>query len=109
MPGPWHLDDLAVSQGGFYGVSAGKTMNIPIVVPGLSSEGYGVHGVTMEMAYANAALIAAAPELLEALQGILADVEEIYSQEYSNDPNTLDSYCKAKATVAKALTVNNGK
>jgi hypothetical protein len=53
--------------------------------------------MTEEEASANARLIAAAPELLEAVMALLADNQRAYPQEYGNVAAAM-----ARAAIAKA-------
>jgi hypothetical protein len=72
-PGPWTLfQDQSVKH--YAGIEAGKLSIVSIGYPELipSMDDSGVHGRTEEEALANAYLIAAAPDLLEALEAAVA-------------------------------------
>ena len=71
------------------GIDAGRTS---IVVWGDQQENNGVQGDTLEEAKANAHLIAAAPDLYEALDRLVR---------YINAPST-EAYLSARAALAKA-------
>lgn len=68
-PGPWEV----FKSGTFWGVDAGRKS---IIVWGDADEEMGVQGTTVEQAHANALLIAAAPEMLEALKGFVKSWSE---------------------------------
>lgn len=64
-PGPWHIyNDSQVEHVGI------EAENVSIVIFGADDDDAGVRGRNTEEAIANAHLIAAAPELLEALESV---------------------------------------
>jgi hypothetical protein len=86
-PGPWSLkDDLIYGPDGITIVSADGLM-----------ENYGPPDRSMEENYANARLIAAAPELLEALKGLFKNNQDI------------DAYLQAKDKAVQAIAKAEGK
>ena len=89
-PGPWHLRVNPVHEGQFdircetYGYA-------PLAVV------RGDKRSTMKKSFENARLIAAAPDLLEALQTLLGDALQLRYDELPPE-----SVAKAKAVIAKA-------
>ena len=55
-----------------------------------------------ENLYANANLIAAAPELLAMLEEVLPHLEDYFGKEYGDDPPENDLLERASAVIAKA-------
>lgn len=88
-PGPWEVED----NGHFYDINAGRG-TVGNVCSSASWYDNDMH--RGPVAIANAQLIAAAPELLEALQNMV----EAYQHEASIDNPALLS---ARAAIAKAL------
>ena len=77
-PGPWTLfQDQSVRH--YAGIEAGKLSIVAIGYPELipAMDDSGVHGRTEEEELANAYLIAAAPDLLEALENLENDDNRI--------------------------------
>lgn len=77
-PGPWEV----FKAGTFWGVDAGRKS---IVIWGDANEETGVQGQTVEQSQANAYLIAAAPDLLEACQGAMRIVSLWNGREVPED------------------------
>lgn len=70
-PGPWHIyNDSQVEHVGI------EAENVSIVIFGADDDDAGIRGRNTEEAIANAHLIAAAPELLEALENIKHSVAQ---------------------------------
>jgi hypothetical protein len=107
-PGPWTTYGL--NEYDCPGVESKSSESISIVVFGNSlDENAGVLGRTVEEAKANARLIAAAPELLEALENIIDDLTEEYqlrAQSYTDgEPLTgalRSALDRARTAIAKA-------
>lgn len=87
-PGKWSVYEVE-RETYWPGIDAGRTS---IVVWGDQQENNGVQGDTLEEAKANAHLIAAAPDLYEALDRLVR---------YINAPST-EAYLSARAALAKA-------
>ena len=92
-PGPWHLDAKHLSIGSADGLRSIANVAIP-----------GEYGTSMPAdviaADANARLIAAAPEMLEALIALLEDAEALAMQ--AKMPLLPGRVTKAHAAIAKA-------
>lgn len=86
-PGPWRVAPDDTSFGGYVAISGGDHFGLAEVVVELGGKPY-------PDGEANAKLIAAAPEMLEALRALVDDVESKWG-----DPHTLRH---ARATLAKA-------
>ena len=104
-PGPWDV---------YPGTRAGidtKDGSFSIVVAGYDDDECGIWGRTNAEAEANARLIAAAPDLLEALSELLAEAEDIFV--CMADATGIDRhrhpapFKKARAAIAKATGGNN--
>lgn len=94
-PGPWSLNRHGAVVGGkFHEYANGSAQSQVAMVVGSREV------VEQEMK-ANAALIAAAPELLEALKDCVRGLEHIASQLF---PDTLE---RAHAAIAKATSISN--
>lgn len=98
-PGPWRATDLDQHPG-----IENHDESVSIVIfgyrKGLDSNHYddsGVRGKTRKEAIANAHLIAAAPDLLEALENVLSEIF-IWESEHGLHPYAI----KARAAIAKA-------
>ena len=92
-PGPWILfQDQSVRH--YAGIEAGKLSIVSIGYPDELNpiDDSGVHGNTEDEALANAYLIAAAPDLLEALENL------------ENDDNSIPSHAwdMVQSAIAKA-------
>lgn len=94
-PGPWFIGNFGGvgGSGSFIGANPQRDGCTYI------AELKGVSGTVDS----NAKLIAAAPELLEMLQDILADYEDILLDEYSTEPEDNKFCIKARAVISKAL------
>ena len=93
-PGPWRWTDCYERGCWVSGVLRGQFMSKDYIYPIINSPGV-IDGLRVEVDQANARLIAAAPELLEALKALLA-----WSQaEYQSNPR-IDA--QALAVIAKA-------
>jgi hypothetical protein len=104
-PGPWTLfQDQSVKH--YAGIEAGNLSIVSIGYPELipAMDDSGVHGRTEEEALANAYLIAAAPDLLEAL-------ELVWPFLYEDDDDAANSYAYQHAIdkVRAAITKIKGK
>lgn len=93
-PGPWRLADTDVVADAF---------GEEVLIAGVYAGGYtrGGNG-NRERLEANARLIAAAPELLEALKAILADCGETTMDGYVENSIHSDEVNKARAAISKA-------
>lgn len=90
-PGPWAIYVNAPSD---------------IVIRKMSKDGYELCSIArVSSGYANARLIAAAPELLEALRGMLALDEEHHQRGHCDD-DVCAEVRKALAAIAKATGEN---
>lgn len=91
-PGPWHIDDASYGQ-----IVCSRTSDVAVV---RNTGGLPHHG--------NARLIAAAPELLEALRDALAAMEHMGDVMNGMDIVTdedeahFPAFAKARAAIAKA-------
>ena len=86
-PGPWAIYVNAPSD---------------VVIRKMSKDGYELCAIArVSSGYANAHLIAAAPELLEALRGMLALDEEHHQRGHCDD-DVCAEVRKARAAIAKA-------
>lgn len=90
-PGPWKTPGYDLPNVHVYG--AGRFPAIVAYCPALVNAGGA--GTTPDERVANARLIAAAPELLAALQELCAD-------KYLADPINADRMANARAAIAKA-------
>lgn len=99
-PGPWFVQDDEWTDGDTANITSDfRSDNSIVPVAQISGGGSGSgfdSGFSLEQ-NANAKLIAAAPELLEALQGLLALYES------DEGCRHLAEYTKARAAIAKAL------
>lgn len=97
-PGPWEIHD-----GGKFGSYGDNGPSVCAVTgPGLCQPLFDLCGPASEMqCRANAALIAAAPELLEALRG-LSDAVIEYGRTVAEWDRVLDADKAARAAIAKA-------
>lgn len=88
-PGPWRLDKYGnVVHGQADGFGINKSVRVSgVAIPGQTTAEY----------EANTRLLAAAPELLEALRGLIA----LY--EHDEGCRQIQEYKRAKAAMAKAL------
>ena len=82
-PGPWIAVHCA-DDGGEFSIHAANGIHVALSIGGTKSEA------------ANARLIAAAPELLEALRGLMKLDEELSSE------GAIEALDKARAAIAKA-------
>lgn len=99
-PGPWLID-----QGSFvYALNEnGTNVFWAHVQPGSHADGYRKFTDTPKAEVeANARLIAAAPELLEALEWAMSSGRFNYVQRTSSNSGFCDSVDKARAAIAKA-------
>jgi hypothetical protein len=105
-PGPWTLfQDQSVRH--YAGIEAGKLSIVAIGYPELipAMDDSGVHGRTEEEALANALLIAAAPDLLEALEKclyIIGHPKDEPETLWRTDDELKDAYESAVSAIAKA-------
>lgn len=81
-PGPWKVFDSK------YSINPGINAHpdLTIITFGCKNEIYGIMGRTHKEANANAQLIAAAPELLEALEGLMYIGERMEEESGETDP-----------------------
>ena len=93
-PGPWAVFEYGVRPG-IETDEEGETFSI--VVWGAEDDDEGIHGETPEEAIANARLIAAAPDLLEALQGL---VNAVFNDDVAA---TVSGLVEARAAISLAL------
>lgn len=86
-PGPWHIEQVA----------AGRN-----VIKGIRKDGKTVSVITADswVAEPDAKLIAAAPDLLEALQGILKTIDIMRPDDF--DPDKSNTVLAARSALAKA-------
>lgn len=89
-PGPWTIEDL--SEDGLYVTVGPPTGTLiaqinPTQALGLDSE---------DLPQANSHLIAAAPELLEALKDVVNSVQYTEGMEYIDYPNLIEVIAKAE-------------
>jgi len=97
-PGPWHVYNM----GNYFGIDAGNGNGYgpddrTIVTFGDADDDLmGVRGDTYEEMKANANIIAAAPEMLEALDGLVK-----YWEWFIKDPS-FKEYVDAKSAINKA-------
>lgn len=91
-PGPWFITGGEMTKYVEARIGNRLLQEVAAVGPTVADDGYG------DQQQANARLIAAAPELLEALQAVLADVQDI-----DNDSClSLGVGRKVQAAIAKA-------
>ncbi len=95
-PGPWVIDEF-YTQGGFYKIRAADSALCH--VHSFTEDG----GLPTEEESANARLIAAAPELLEACKGVYDE------HEHDHDRTTCWVCTKLRAAIAKAEPKKEGK
>lgn len=96
-PGPWDVDD----NGHFYDITAGRA-TVGNVCSSMSWFDNDIHRGPVAMANAN--LIAAAPELLEALRQLRDYVEDMHAAKYGGDwVDESHPMSLARAAIAKAL------
>ncbi len=89
-PGPWTGKDVGICKQDDAGLQLGFIMTF--------------NDERRAECAANAHLIAAAPELLEALQELLNEYESIVSHEFNSSCLDVDpDYLRAKAAIVKAL------
>ena len=93
-PGPWNV--FPVKDGEFPGIEA-EEQGFSVVVWGDEEDGAGIKGENHENMMANAYLIAAAPELYEALEAILK-----WTDAPSGENRFKPDYEKAIAALSKA-------
>ena len=93
-PGPWKVFNLSDAYPGIEAVNGGRRYTI--VVYGDADEYCGIRGDSPETRLANAHLIAAAPDLLEALKA-LVNQHDVYHQPMINEIAV-----KARTAIAKA-------
>ena len=89
-PGNWYV---LTCEDPFYARPGIDSDEMSIVVWGADDDREGVHGAYERQAYANAQLMSAAPDLVEALESMLSECED---DEFA--PHVMD----AKAALAKA-------
>ena len=95
-PGPWELRPTVVSGGEWFKWVYGPN-NVPIVLMGSDSL-----PPTFDQVEANARLIAAAPELLEALKEVLAAQGAGEISYRSSDGRGYEAMLAVEAAIAKA-------
>jgi hypothetical protein len=103
IPGPWAAD--ALSEQGDIRVAC---VDMPLVIASVhngASIGEIIVGRQPSIQWANARLIAAAPELLAALQMFIAAEDDWNERDGSFDDPLTDAYHAAKAAIAKAEAV----
>ena len=97
-PGPWELDELSLRGNSYTAISGEDWIELATVVTRMkSSDEYSPEGL------ANARLIAAAPELLEALQYLMSqtiEMDEKYGVALSEGEH--EAALLARAAIAKA-------
>ena len=89
-PGKWYMETY---EGECYARPGIESDGITIVLWGAEGDDEGVHGASSQQANANAKLMSAAPDLVEALESMLSECED---DEFA--PHVMD----AKAALAKA-------
>lgn len=98
-PGPWHVFD---ENDPFPGIEASNPRQ-SIVIWGTGSAECGVSGRTRKEQLANARLIAAAPDLLDALREIANGQGAFSTDPLTHASNTIDDMKElARAAIAKA-------
>jgi hypothetical protein len=95
-PGPWHVEPEEWTEGRGIAI-CGKDGAVAIIDAEMAPNGED---------YANARLIAAAPELLDALREFVSDIEAAYSSGMdilkNAWPDLVVTYQNAQAAIAKA-------
>lgn len=96
-PGPWSLDEfdnIVHGEEPLRGWGRKETVRVSgVALPGRVTEEYA----------ANTRLVAAAPELLEALWELVNEYESIVTHEFGSSALDVDpNYIRAKAAIAKA-------
>jgi hypothetical protein len=94
-PGPWkaEIDEQVPERGAVYVEGPQGWLNQAVADCGFND---------VETDEANARLIAAAPELLEALQSLVASCEKHLAFRKPTNPVTRDRMAAARAAIAKA-------
>jgi hypothetical protein len=95
-PGPWVVFGCLDR---FPGIEAA---DLSIVIWGDKHDESGVKGETHEESIANANLIAAAPDLLEALEGIITTMPDLEEFENPDGYSMLPFVAAARSAIAKA-------
>jgi hypothetical protein len=99
-PGPWVAD--AIAENGDIRIAC---VNLPLVIASThngASIGEILNGLPPELQWANARLIAAAPELLDALRMFVAAEDDWNARDGTFDDPLTDAYLAARAAIAKA-------
>jgi len=105
-PGPW---GVIVGKSNVAGVNSTFTIQSDerlSIASGQSQEHLGDDGIHEDEMLANARLIATAPELLDALDRLIADVERATHVEFGGTPWLKEKMAEidyARAAIAKAL------
>lgn len=94
-PGPWSFDHDWRRFPTIFGADKKKVATI-------EKDGFPAKNVRTAAQEANARLIAAAPELLEALEGICSAFTQPGNDGWFSDPVHSDEVNKARAAIAKA-------
>lgn len=95
-PGPWIAKKTCQSgKVQILGISEGYTYTIMTISPSINKSAKG------DEMQANARLITAAPELLEALEGLQAWMDDKF-KEHISEYGDLDLFKDARAAIAKA-------
>lgn len=96
-PGPWVVDADDRDYGACVRTSAEPCVSVAWCGPASAVSAFGSYSVLLEEVHANARLIAAAPDLAEALEAVIADITA------DNDTWAPDSSVElARAALAKA-------